>query len=219
MGCGGGSTKATVTTPTAAATTATPSTATTAANPSTSSAPFSGPDGVPVYQPSTVIERLPGQLKIISADSVTRVGAYYASTLTGGGWVIVSKTVTPHGASFTVHANEQVVTVGVYPTTNGSGVLISRDGLYSLHGIPIYQPSVVLSQAAGSLRLISGESVTQVGAYYAATFSGGGWVVVSKTVTPHSARFTVRKNGQGATVAVFPHGAGSAVLIARYTLQ
>ena len=219
-GCGGSSTTATVTTPTAAATTATPSTATIAANPRASSAPFSGPYGVPAYQPSTVIDQLPGQLRIITADSVTRVGAYYASTLTGGGWVIVSKTVTPAGASFTVHANGQVVTVGVYPTTtNGSGVLISIDGPYSLHGIPIYQPSAVLSQAAGSLRVISGESVTRVGAYYASTFSGGGWVVVSKTVTPHSARFTVRKNGQGATVAVFPHGAGSAVLIARYTLQ
>ena len=161
---------------------------------------------------------MPGQLRIISADSVTKVGAYYASTFGGGGWVVVSKTVTPFGASFTVYANEQIVTVGVVPRTNGSGVLISWDGLYSLHGIPIYQPSVVLSQAAGSLRFISGDSVTQVGAYYASTF-GGGWVVVSKTVTPHSARFTVRKNGQGATVAVFPYGAGSTVLIARYTLQ
>jgi len=217
-GCGGSSTTATVITPTAA-TTATPSTATTAATPSTSSAPFSGPGGVPVYQPSTVIERLPGQLKLISADSVTRVAAYYASTLTGGGWLIVSKAITPDGASFTVYANEQVVTVGVLPKTNGSAVLITIDGLYSLHGIPIYQPSAVLSQAAGSLGFISGESVTQVGAYYASTFSGGGWVVVSKTVTPHSARFTVRKAGQGATVAVFPHGAGSAVVIAHYTLQ
>jgi hypothetical protein len=212
-GCGGSSATATATTPTAAATTVTASTAATAANPSPSSATFSGPDGVPVYQPSTVIDQLPGQLRIISADSVTKVGAYYASTLTGGGWVVVSKTVTPYGASFTVHANEQVVIVGVYPTTNGSGVLISTDSLNSLHGIPIYQPSAVLSQAAGSLRLISGDSVTRVGGYYASTFSGGGWVVVAKTVTPHSARFAVRKNGQGATVAVFPYGAGSAVLI------
>src|SRR5881392_1054269 len=85
-GCGGSSTTATVTTSTAAATTATLSTATTAANPSTSSAPFSGFDGVPVYQPAAVIDQLPGQRRIITADAVTRVGAYYAPTLTGGGW-------------------------------------------------------------------------------------------------------------------------------------
>jgi hypothetical protein len=217
-GCGSSTTTTAVTAPTAAVAAATPSTATTAATPSTTSSVFSGPDGVPAYQPSTVVSQWPGSLRIISADSVTQVGAYYASTLSSGSWVIVSKTVTPDGASFTVHEHEQEATVAVYPTSSGSGVLISSNGLSSLDGVPVYQPSAALSQAPGSIRLISGESVTRVGAYYASTFSGGGWVIVSKTVTPDTARFTVKKNGQGATVAVFPYGAGSAVLIARYTL-
>lgn len=196
-----------------AATAATPSTAATAAAPSTSSSSLSGPDGVPAYQPATVVSQWPGSLTIISDDSVARVGAYYASTFSGEGWVLVSKTVTPGGASFTLHKNGQEVTVAVYPTASGSGVLISSSGLSSLDDVPLYQPSAVLSEGPTSITLISQKSVTQVSAYYASTFSGGGWVIVSKTVTPHSASFTVKKNGQGATVTVYSNGAGSAVLI------
>ena len=129
-GCSSGSTT-TRTAPAKAATAATPSTATTAAAPSTSTSSLSGPDGVPAYQPATVVSQWPGSLRIISDDSVTQVGAYYASTFSGEGWVLVSKTVSPGGASFTLHKNGQEVTVAVYPTPSGSGVLISSSGLSS----------------------------------------------------------------------------------------
>jgi predicted cupin superfamily sugar epimerase len=217
-GCGSSSGTTTVTAPAEAATTATPSTATTAAAPGTSSSVFSSPDGVPAYQPSTIVSEGPGSLRIISDESVTQVGAYYASTFSSEGWVLVSKTVTPGGASFTLHENGQEVTVAVYPTASGSGVLISSSGLSSLDDVPVYQPSAILSEGPTSIRVISDNSVTQVGAYYASTFRSGGWVIVSKTVTPYSASFTVKKSGQAATVAVYPNGAGSAVLISSYTL-
>ena len=214
-GCGSSTTTTPVTALAAVTTTAT---TTTAATPTESSSALSSPDGVPAYEPSTVVNEAPGSLRIISPESVTRVGAYYASTFAGEGWVIVSKTVTFGGASFTVSENGQEATVSVYPTTSGSGVLISSSGLSSLDGVPVYQPSAALSQGPTSLRIISGESVRRVGAYYVSTFAGEGWVILSRTVTPHSASFTVEKNGQGATVAVSPYGAGSTVLISGHTL-
>ena len=64
----------------AVATTATTATTTTAATPTESSSALSSPDGVPAYEPSTVVNEAPGSLRIISPESVTRVGAYYAST-------------------------------------------------------------------------------------------------------------------------------------------
>jgi hypothetical protein len=132
--------------------------------------------------------------------------------------VILSKTVALGGASFTVRENGHEATVAVYPTASGSGVLISSSGLSSLDGVPVYQPSAVLSQAPTSLRIISEESVTHVGAYYTSTFAGRGWVILSRTITPYGASFTVKKNGRTATVAVSPYGAGSAVLISSSTL-
>ncbi len=122
--CGSSTTK-TLTASAAAVTTATRSTATTAATPSTRSSAFSGQDGVPAYQPSTVVSEGPTSLRIISPESVPQVSAYYASTFTGEGWVLVSKSVALVGAGFTVHQNGQEVTVAVYPTASGSGVLIS----------------------------------------------------------------------------------------------
>jgi hypothetical protein len=55
--------------------------------------------------------------------------------------------------------------------------------------------------------------VTKVGAFYSSTFAHGGWVTVSKTVTPYSAHYTVKKGKEGATVVVSPKGSGSSVAI------
>jgi hypothetical protein len=83
-------------------------------------------------------------------------------------------------------------------------------------GVPTYKPSTVVSQAPHSLIIASPESVSKVSAYYSSAFSGGGWVIVSKTVTPYSGSFTVSKNGGGATVVVSPKGSGSTIAISSH---
>jgi hypothetical protein len=133
-GCGSSTPTTPVTTPTTTTTTTTPTT-TTATTPIESSSALPGADGVPVYEPSTVVNEAPGSLRIISSESVTRVAAYYASTLASEGRVVVSKTVTFGGAGFTLRENGQEVTVAVYPRASGSGVLISSNDLSSLLGV------------------------------------------------------------------------------------
>jgi hypothetical protein len=90
-GCGSSSSSNTVTTVTATAPAGQPSTATAPATGATSSSS----EGVPTYQPSSVVSQAPHSLVISTPDSLSKVSAYYSSTFGGGGWTIVSKTVTP----------------------------------------------------------------------------------------------------------------------------
>jgi hypothetical protein len=87
-----------------------------------------------------------------------------------------------------------------------------------LGDVPAYEPSTVVSRSARSLVLSSTDPVAKVGSFYATKLAGGGWVVVSKVVTPTSANFTVKKNGQGASVAVAPKAGGSSISISSYPI-
>jgi hypothetical protein len=81
-------------------------------------------------------------------------------------------------------------------------------------GIPLYQPSTVVSQAAGSTVLHTPDPVAKVEDFYEEAIERGGWQVVSKSSTDYSANYVVRKAGQGATISVAQTpGAGPAIVI------
>jgi hypothetical protein len=118
----------------------------------------------------------------------------------------VTATVTAPSTPSTVTATHAVVVTPTPATSSG------------VDGVAAYQPSTVVSHGAHSLVLTSKDSAGTVGAFYATKLSGDGWVTVSKTVAPTHANFTVKKNGQGATVAVAPAGSGSSISISTYPM-
>lgn len=72
----------------------------------------------------------------------------------------------------------------------------------SVDGIPIYQPSTLVSQATGSTVLRTPDPIDKVGAYYVNFVDTNGWQTVSRTVTQNAASLTVKKSGRGASIAV-----------------
>jgi hypothetical protein len=78
-----------------------------------------------------------------------------------------------------------------------------------------YEPSFVVSQAAHTL-LRTSDDVEKVTNFYDQHLTNGGWTIISKTSSPYSGNFTVRKSGHGATVAISSTGNGSSVSISTY---
>jgi hypothetical protein len=120
--------------------TGTPTTAaptTTTAPPSTSASSTSTPqssagsgsassvEGVPAYQPSSVVSQAPHSLVLTSPDSVTKVGAFYSSTFAGNGWATVAKSVSRFSATFVVKKGNESVSLVVAPHGSGSNVAIA----------------------------------------------------------------------------------------------
>lgn len=137
---------------------------------------------------------------------VAGCGSSSSSTTTTTTHTVTTAVTTPAGTATVTH------TVAVTPTTSTTSASSGLDG------VPAYEPSSVVSHGAHSLVLTSKDSTGQVGAFYAAKLSGDGWVTVSKTVDPTHANFTVKKNGQGASIAVAPAGSGSSISISSYPL-
>jgi hypothetical protein len=86
----------------------------------------------------------------------------------------------------------------------------------SLQGIPLYQPSHVVSKTDNSATLKSPDSVEKVTAYYLDMVGRGGWTTVHKSITPSSGHWTIKKSGHGATITVSRSGSGSGVSISTY---
>jgi hypothetical protein len=86
----------------------------------------------------------------------------------------------------------------------------------SVKNIPFYQPSTVHSQTEASATLTSPDPVTKVSDYYVSMANTGGWTIVSKSITSHSGNLTLKRSGQGATIAVAPSGSGSLISINAY---
>jgi hypothetical protein len=80
----------------------------------------------------------------------------------------------------------------------------------------MYQPSSVVSRSPHYTLLHTKDGVNEVTAYYDQQFSSGGWTIISKTASPFSGNFTVRKSGQGATVAISGWLGGSSISISTY---
>jgi hypothetical protein len=86
----------------------------------------------------------------------------------------------------------------------------------SIKGIPYYQPSTVHSQTSSSATLSSPDAVTKVSDYYVNVVHKGGWTTVTKSLTTHSGNLTIKRSGQGATIAVAPSGSGTLITINTY---
>jgi hypothetical protein len=81
---------------------------------------------LPDYSPATVVSESSTTIVLKSADSVGKVGTFYKSALTEGGWDTTSSSMGPFHASFTAHRGNEGVSVSVYFLLGGSGISISR---------------------------------------------------------------------------------------------
>lgn len=153
-------------------------------------------------------------LSCVALAAAALSGCGSSSSGTATKTVLAPVTVTTGTAGTTVHVAVPATTSSTTtsPSTGASG---SSAGLGD---VPGYEPSTVVSRSARALVLTSTDPVSKVGSFYVTKFAGGGWVVVSKVVTPTSANFTVKKNGQGASVAVAPKAGGSSISISSYPI-
>lgn len=89
----------------------------------------------------------------------------------------------------------------------------------SVEGIPYYQPSTLVSQSTGSTILGTQDPIRKVAAFYSHVVDTGGWTVVSRAVTQNGASFTIKKSGEGASIAVGRGTAGwrTGISISTYT--
>ncbi len=98
------------------------------------------------------------------------------------------------------------------PTTAAGSASSDAD-----HGVPLFQPSTVVSQAPGHTQLTTSADVATVTAYYDKALAQGGWVITSNAKTASSANFVVHKAGEGATIAVASAGPnGTSISVSSY---
>jgi hypothetical protein len=84
--------------------------------------------------------------------------------------------------------------------------------------IPEYQPSTVVSKAAGSTVLHSRDPIDKVSAFYLDFVNAGGWQTVSKSTTPYSTSLTIKKPGKGASISIAPTQGGTVISISTYPM-
>jgi hypothetical protein len=139
--------------------------------------------------------------------AVTALGSIAAVALLAG--CGSSPSSAPAAASGSTHA--AATRAPATATTPKSSAPASSSGK-----VPVYKPASVVNNAPHSLILSTPDSPTKVSAFYSSQLGGHGWTTVSKTVTPTSASYTVKKHGRGASVVVSPKGSGSTVSISTY---
>ena len=83
-------------------------------------------------------------------------------------------------------------------------------------GIPNYKPSDVVSEESGSTVLTSPDPVEKVARFYVDFANTKNWDTVSKSVSGNSANLTIKKSGQGATVAIVSRPSGALITISTY---
>jgi hypothetical protein len=83
-------------------------------------------------------------------------------------------------------------------------------------GIPIYKPSDTVSEASGSTVLKTSDSVDQVSKFYGDWIEKDNWDTVSHTSSSASANFTIKKSGDGATIAISTSGSDTLISISTY---
>lgn len=83
-------------------------------------------------------------------------------------------------------------------------------------GIPTYDPSDVVSEAAGSTILKTPDSVDDVYKFYDDWVQKEDWDVVSRTSTGSAANLTIKKSGDGATIAISTTGSDTLISISTY---
>jgi hypothetical protein len=84
-----------------------------------------GAEGLPEYQPDTVVSKTSTSTVLTSPDSVTKIGSFYAGVLAKDGWQVISSSAGAFHASFTAARGHQGASISVYPRFGGSGISIS----------------------------------------------------------------------------------------------
>lgn len=84
--------------------------------------------------------------------------------------------------------------------------------------LPRYQPSTVVSEAAGSLQLTSPDSVQQVTTFYDSALSDGGWTIISSSKTGYSTNITAKRGSTGTTLSVSSTGSGTYISLVTYPI-
>jgi hypothetical protein len=74
-------------------------------------------DGIPYYQPSTLVSQSTGSIVLGTKDSIREVAAFYADVVDTGDWTVVSRAVAPDGAAFTIKKSGKGASIAV-----GSGI-------------------------------------------------------------------------------------------------
>lgn len=84
-------------------------------------------EGIPYYQPSTLVSQSTGSTILGTQDPISEVAAFYSHVVDTGGWTVVSRAVTPDGASFTIKKSGKGASIAVGPGTAGwrTGISIS----------------------------------------------------------------------------------------------
>lgn len=100
------------------------------------------------------------------------------------------------------------LTVGVAATGCGK----STEDL----GIPLYKPSDTVSDVSGSTVLKTPDSVDQVSTFYGDWIKKASWSTVSHTSSSASANYTIKKSGDGATIAISTTGSDTLISISTY---
>jgi hypothetical protein len=80
---------------------------------------------LPDYQPSTVVSKSADSTVLTSPDSVNRIGEFYRSALTAGGWHVTASSMSAYHASFAAYRSNEGINVSVYSRGSGSGISIS----------------------------------------------------------------------------------------------
>lgn len=83
-------------------------------------------------------------------------------------------------------------------------------------GIPLYKPSETVSDVSGSTVLKSPDSVEQVSKFYGDWIERAKWTTVSHTSSSASANYTIKKSGDGATIAISTAGSDTIISISTY---
>ena len=82
--------------------------------------------GIPLYYPSTVVNRT-GDIHAIlsSAHPAALVERFYSKALPRDGWLVVSHASVPGRATFSVRRDGLGATISIYQTLNATGISIS----------------------------------------------------------------------------------------------
>ena len=91
------------------------------------------------------------------------------------------------------------------PAATSSGAASTE----TVGGIPIYEPSTVVSKSSREGTFRSPDSVERVTAFYLDVVDKGDWKTISEAVTNHNASLTLGKSGKGASISIYPAGAAA----------
>lgn len=83
-------------------------------------------------------------------------------------------------------------------------------------GIPIYEPSEVVSEATGSTVLETPDSVKEVYDFYVDFVERENWETVSQNSSSAAANLTIKKSGDGSTIAISTSGSDTLISISTY---